>query len=97
MAGLNETNSTVQHSMGDYLSRHQVSLSVAFVASELVGLILCYNNLWHLRVATNTRYVHTVRSQRARRAAVWGGSSPNRQKNARFLLLLGARASDYLV
>ena len=61
MAGLNETNSTVQqphsppHSMGDSLSRHQVNLSVTFVASALVGLLLCYNNLWHLRVATNTR------------------------------------------
>ena len=58
MTGLNETNLTVQqpHSMGDSLSRHQVNLSVSFVASALVGLVLCYNNLWHLRVATNTRY-----------------------------------------
>ena len=42
-----------EHSMGQLLVEHPTALSVACLASIILGLPLSLNMLWHLRVATN--------------------------------------------
>ena len=59
---MNETGSGSNHSMVDSLIRHQIPLISVSSVSMAVGLILAFNNLWHLRVASNTRYVKQLNS-----------------------------------
>ena len=54
---LNENTESGYHSMEEYLSLHQIPMCGVFASSMAVGLILSYNNLWHLQVASNTRFV----------------------------------------
>ena len=42
-----------EHSMGQLLVDHSTALSIACLASIILGLPLSLNMLWHLRVATN--------------------------------------------
>ena len=58
---MNETGPASNHSMVDSLIRHQIPLISVSSVSMAVGLILALNNIWHLRVASNTRCVKQLK------------------------------------
>ena len=59
-----------EHSMGQLLVDHSPALSVACLASLILGLPLSLNMLWHLRVATNASGRGVLRDRSRSRRSV---------------------------
>ena len=66
-----------EHSMGQLLVDHSTALSIACLASLILGLPLSLNMLWHLRVATNASGRGVLRDRSRSRRSVTFITMPN--------------------